>query len=103
MSSAKTHGPWKTFKMYTGQLYVIDADQHPVCEVRSHFFQGQFVNDAETNAPLIAAAPDLLLALELMLREHDALQIAEGKHDDRWPAATLARALIAKTKRETTK
>ena len=48
------------------------------------------------NAQLIAAAPDLLHALNLMLREHDALQIAEGSTEDRWPAATLARAVISK-------
>jgi hypothetical protein len=46
------------------------------------------------NARLIAAAPDLLHALRMMLREHDALQIAENRTDDRWPAATLARNLI---------
>lgn len=52
------------------------------------------------NARLIAAAPDLLWALEKMLREHDALQMAENKTDDRWPAATYARATIAKARGE---
>ncbi len=48
------------------------------------------------DARLIAAAPDLLAALRLMLREHDALQMAKGNTGDRWPAATKARAAIAK-------
>jgi hypothetical protein len=46
------------------------------------------------NARLIANAPGLLHALRQMLREHDALQMAENRTDDRWPAATLARTLI---------
>ena len=50
----------------------------------------------ESNSRLIAAAPDLLHALNLMLREHDALQMAENSTEDRWPAATLARAVISK-------
>ena len=50
----------------------------------------------ETHADLIAAAPDLLHALRLMLREHDALQLAEGSTEDRWTAATLARVAINK-------
>lgn len=54
----------------------------------------------EANYRLIAAAPDLLWALEKMLREHDALQMAERKTDDRWPAATYARATIAKVRGE---
>ena len=52
------------------------------------------------NARLIAAAPDLLWALEKMLREHDALQLAENKTNDRWAAATYARATIAKVRGE---
>ena len=48
------------------------------------------------DARLMAAAPDLLDALRLMLREHDALQMAKGETGDRWPAATKARAAIAK-------
>lgn len=60
---------------------VLDLDDYP--------------NDLK-RARLIAAAPDLLAALEKILREHDALQMAERKTGDRWTAATLARAAIAK-------
>jgi hypothetical protein len=55
-----------------------------------------FSDQRVADARLIAAAPDLLYALNLMLREHDALQIAENRTDDRWPAATAARAAIQK-------
>ena len=54
-----------------------------------------YANDIK-RARLIAAAPDLLAALNKMVQEHDALQMAEGKKGDRWTAATLARAAIAK-------
>ena len=50
----------------------------------------------ESDARLIAAAPDLLHALNLMLREHDALCLANGTTEDRWPAAGIARAAINK-------
>lgn len=53
------------------------------------------INEHE-RARLIAAAPELLAALRLMLREHDALQMAKGETGDRWPAATKARAAIAR-------
>ena len=46
------------------------------------------------NARLIAAAPNLLWTLKQMLREHDALQMANGLTEDRWPCATEARRLI---------
>lgn len=67
----------------TGEIVaqVLDLDDYP--------------NDIK-RARLIAAAPDLLAALKSMLREHDALQLAERRTGDRWPAATLARAAIAK-------
>lgn len=52
--------------------------------------------DGEANARLIAAAPDMKLALIRLLKEHDALQMAEGSHEDRWPAATTARAILNK-------
>ena len=51
-------------------------------------------SDLKDNARLIAAAPNLLLTLKQMLREHDALQMANGSTEDRWPCATEARRLI---------
>jgi hypothetical protein len=60
--------------------------------------QYTFSAEQVANARLIAAAPDLLWALEKMLREHDALQMAENRTDGRWPAATYARAMITKAR-----
>jgi hypothetical protein len=48
----------------------------------------------EDNARLIAAAPDLLDALRLMMREYEALRFEQP---ERWPtAAAAASAAIAK-------
>jgi len=59
------------------------------------------LEEARGDARLIAAAPDLLHALRLMLREHDALQMAEGSTEDRWTAAAVARTAIAKAEGQT--
>ena len=52
---------------------------------------------------LIAAAPELLSALEKMLKEHDIITDNDPsvrRGDDRWPhSATAARAAITKAKR----
>jgi len=50
----------------------------------------------DADARLIAAAPEMKLALIRLLKEHDALQMAEGSHEDRWSAATIARAILNK-------
>lgn len=70
-----------------GYRAILDADGFTICDPSPM---------GESNSRLIAAAPDLLHALNLMLREHDALQMAENSTEDRWPAATLARAVISK-------
>lgn len=95
--SAHTPGPWS-----------IEIDhQTEAPEFIRAYHEGEMFDIAslsdeteniEANARLIAAAPDLLFALEQMLREHDALQIAKNRTDDRWPAATYARATIAKAR-----
>lgn len=49
------------------------------------------------NARLVAAAPELLIALEKMLSEYECLIM--GTEKERWPeAATAARSAIAKAK-----
>ena len=71
-----------------------DADGHSIASGGNN----RSVRGPELAASLrlAAAAPDLLHALRLMMREHDALQMAEGSTNDRWPAATIARAAIAR-------
>jgi hypothetical protein len=51
---------------------------------------GRTIDNSDANARLIAAAPDLLAALQDLLAHRDEL----GLHD--YPAVTRARAVLAK-------
>ena len=90
-------GPWKT----QGR-YVIPFDDGPsigsatILKAPSLKKQPDFDAIGHANARLMAAAPDLLLAVARLLREHDALQMAENRTDDRWTAATFAREILNK-------
>lgn len=85
MTIKHTLGPWYASASQFGYVTATDYDGNPitVCTTRS-----------EADARLISAAPDMVHALRLMLREHDALQMAENRTGDRWPAATLARDIL---------
>ena len=85
-----TPGPWQIANGEDRRVYLINHGRDAVGET----VYTDTRNPA--NARLIAAAPDLLAALKGILREHDALQMAEGRTGDRWPSATRARAAIAK-------
>ena len=85
-----TPGPWQIANGEDRRVYLINHGRDAVGET----VYTDTRNPAD--ARLIAAAPDLLAALKGILREHDALQMAEGRTGDRWPAATRARAAIAK-------
>jgi hypothetical protein len=86
-----TPGPWYAAANQFGYVTATDTDGNPitVCTTRT-----------EADARLIAAAPDMVRALELLLREHDALQMATGYKGDRWAAATYARSILKKAKGE---
>lgn len=91
-----TSGPWSWCEVGdTG-----GDNPMPVCEVTAGDYWRVAENLALPDARLIAAAPDLAWALERMLREHDALQMAAGSTEDRWEAATYARAMLAKARGE---
>jgi molybdopterin-guanine dinucleotide biosynthesis protein A len=68
--SNHTPGPWDSDPDIDGTLRAYDGA--PICVVCAH-------NDTEANALLIAAAPDLLSALRLAVRqnEHDMLMTGE--------------------------
>ena len=85
-----TPGPWQIADGESRRAYLINHGRDAVGET----VYTDTRNPAD--ARLIAAAPDLLAALKGILREHDALQMAEGRTGDRWPAATRARAAITK-------
>ena len=92
-----TPGPWAADMEPTddGQIYVYpakypeyDNDRKDICDV--HAYHGSEQRDA--NAALIAAAPELLEALNEILH-----CIEMGAGDERWNAACeAARARVAK-------
>jgi len=70
---------------HIGYRAIVESDGTTVCNPSPM---------GEDNAQLIAAAPELLAALRLMLREYEALRFEQP---ERWPiAAAAARAAIAK-------
>jgi len=90
-----TPGPWLyDINPKAPQAIIVDFEGYTILEL-SALENSTTVSDLEDNARLIAAAPNLLLALKQMVREHDALQLANGATEDRWPCATIARQLIA--------
>jgi hypothetical protein len=56
------------------------------------------IQPIEANARLIAAAPDLLAALEYAAAELESMNKTLGWKDGEWPSVTQARAAIAKAK-----
>lgn len=55
-----TPGPWEVFKSHTGTYVLDSAEQAAVCKL-------EWCMEAEANARLIAAAPELLDALKRLL------------------------------------
>ena len=96
MTTKHTPGPW-LYHIEPGSTHaaIVDIDGTHIVDLLT-IENSTAHSSLNNNARLIAAAPDLLHALRLMLREHDALQVAEGSTHDRWPAATFARALLNK-------
>lgn len=92
--SAHTPGPW-----IAADVFVNNSPNRLI--VRQAKYGGDVVSDLGdtehanmANARLIAAAPELLAALRLMLREYEALSFEQP---ERWPtAAAAARAAIAR-------
>jgi len=87
-------GPWSGPYLHseTGQWAILRPDD--VCIAYLDRWTGDDAAEQDANIRLIAAAPDVLVALRLMLREYDALRFEQP---ERWPAAaTAARAAIAK-------
>ena len=89
-----TPGPW-FYDTGKTEALIVEEDGATVAEIRTTY-QTTAHRSLEANARLMAAAPDLLAALKKIMLEHDALQMADKKTGDRWPAATLARAAIKK-------
>ena len=109
MSDTKhTPGPWSI-----GALVSFDGDDNEISSVEiSGFGWRQFAKcivkygneeseEGQANAQLIAAAPDLLEALETLLNaSHPIIHRGKAVCADRIKAKRLARAAIAKAKGE---
>jgi hypothetical protein len=93
-SAAHTPGPWTAYAPTIMKAVAITAgvNRTPIAVASGDYDRAT----RAANARLIAAAPELLVALRDMLREHDALVMATSGAGDRWSAATRARAVIAK-------
>lgn len=95
MSDQHTPGPWIAY------VETVKEDRRPVClrmAVQALDEDGPVGHIAfsEANARLIAAAPDMLASLKLLLRETE-LSGNAGSADYGWPTCVLAaRAAIAK-------
>ena len=94
-----TPGPWKLGKRLPEGSISIDADDHQmlatcVWVMSDAEFLGETSPECEANAHLIAAAPELLAALE------ELLATAEFKGVNVWDidAVTKSRAAISKAK-----
>lgn len=89
--SAHTQGPWHRNIPAEGRYPVVFAGRNQHIATAA---QQKDSAETESNISLIAAAPELLAALRLMLREYEALRFEQP---ERWPAAAAAaRAAIAK-------
>lgn len=84
--SGHTPGPWRPSKL-TKSWGVYDADGTSVAKVGDAF--GVAAERREADARLIAAAPALLEALELLMREVDEAGLGEA-NDFGWPKAVKA-------------
>lgn len=88
-----TQGPWKVSDSYKSyQIPIIAADNYP-CGTAN----GETYEEANANAALIAAAPDLLDALEQSLM---ALIGYQHQNEITKAAQNSARAAIAKARGE---
>lgn len=97
--SKHTPGPWKTKDMVTGWIVgpgTIDGPSY-VADVHRHT-DGMTDAEAEANAALVSAAPEMLAALEAMLRAHEDGTFGVDGEQGR----TLARDAVAKARGDAT-
>jgi len=81
-----TPGPWEVFESHTG-IYILDsAEQAAVCKL-------EWCLEAEANARLIAAAPELLDALKRLCSKFG---VDDSGTPRDWTEWREARAVIAK-------
>lgn len=114
MTTKHTPGPWSAIQVYSDAVTVVDANGFEIVEAESiailseyseklkisHWGQSKdshrVLSEEEqaANAHLIAAAPELLEALGVVMHLCDIIGAPDG------PALDMARAAIAKAKGE---
>ncbi len=101
MSDQHTPGPWfaEHDQIYSGAHetnYSTNPQDAPYIWRVVSTIHGKTADELDANVRLISAAPDLLIALKLLMRETE-LSGNAGSADYGWPACVLAaRAAIAK-------
>lgn len=97
--SKHTHGPWKAYPCHReGYTIWAGTETDPICVIDSQDYEGRYgALMHEADAHLIAAAPELLEALKVMVRLYAGQIQNNGGYDI---ALELAREAIAKAKGE---
>ena len=98
MTAKHTPGPWAYHNTPTPFIYV-NAGGLPICQIYTSTAHGQSMGEQFANARLIAAAPELLEALQKMLPELRGLSIVS---DTAAEMLREAEAAIAKATGEQT-
>lgn len=98
MTAKHTPGPWAHHNTPTPFIYV-NAGGLPICQIYTSTAHGQSMGEQFANAHLIAAAPELLEALQKMLPELRGLSIVS---DTAAEMLREAEAAIAKATGEQT-
>lgn len=99
-----TPGPWTVGERLHGSDVRVDANGGPVAQVRGHVYVGSTPTrrPVNANARLIAASPELLEALEEVMRECVTVggfpERGKGRTDAQQVAYDKARAAIDKAK-----
>ena len=103
MTANHTPGPWSTDPRYFGNVYCDDATGSLVAKCGPFGFAPRPMVELAANTNLIAAAPDLLAALEALSPFFDLLVCYASTVDEHEPNRIVANALmaIAKAKGET--
>ena len=92
---AFTPGPWRVYRTATGFVMGIGDDSGDgITDGRFALWRGHD-DEAEANARLIAAAPDMYEALKLAYRNFEGFGGTDG-HDKANEALPIIRAAIAK-------
>ena len=92
MTAKHTPGPWAYHNTPTPFIYV-NAGGLPICQIYTSTAHGQSIGEQFANARLIAAAPELLEALQRLSAQCTRLSLPGQPETD---AEKTARAVIAK-------